>query len=451
MNLIETRLTGVPGLLFLLAASVSTAQAIDRDLARFASAKQAQVRDYAQTLTNKVPAAVWSLFDAVRVDDWETATNLAARLEKASGRYADSVTNATISPALHSLIWPPISEMIGAYDQFHTWDPKCLQRFGQGIIESIPRGSVYFGGTDPGRFVISAMSESHREGKPFFTLTQNQLADLSYLEYLRKMYGDRLKIPTREESEKAFKDYLVDAEKRLKTRKLKPGEDVRVVNDRVQVSGQVGVMEINGLLARTLLNKNSGRDFYIEESLALDWMYPHLSPHGLVLRLHAKPIEGLDPAEVGRDMVYWKKLTGELVGDWLTEKTSVKQVCDFADRVYRAKDLEGFKGDEGFVKNEQAQKGFSKLRAAIAGVYLWRGEHARDASEKDQMHTAADLALRQAFALCPSSPETVYRYTKFLSDLNRPDDAFLAAKTALRIAPEEGYLQQLVQTLSKAD
>src|SRR5712691_9651210 len=173
---------------------VVSASAVDLDLARFATAKQNQLRDYAQTVTNKVPSIVWSLFDAVRVDDWETATNLAARIDRASGRYTNSTPDQSISPALHTLIWPPIQEMIGAYEQFHNWDNHWLHRFGREIINSIPRGSIYFGGTDPGRFIVTALCESHREGKPFFTLTQNQLVDGTYLAYLRKMYGRSLYI-----------------------------------------------------------------------------------------------------------------------------------------------------------------------------------------------------------------------------------------------------------------
>ena len=61
---------------------VGAACAVDPDLGRFATAKQRQVREYAEALTNKLPSIVWSFFDAVRVDDWETATNLAARLDQ---------------------------------------------------------------------------------------------------------------------------------------------------------------------------------------------------------------------------------------------------------------------------------------------------------------------------------------------------------------------------------
>jgi hypothetical protein len=434
-----------------LVIPLAKASAIDPDLGRFATAKEAQVREYSQGLTNKVPSVVWSLFDAVRVDDWETATNLAARIDKASHRYTNSATDSATSPALQTVIWAPISEMIGTYDQFHNWDSKWLHRFGREIIDSIPKGSIYFGGTDPGRFIISALSESHREGKPFFTVTQNQLADQTYLEYLRKIYGHKLYIPTVEDSQKAFQEYVTDAQQRLKDGKLKPGEDVRFVGERVQVSGQVAVMEINGLLAKIILNKNPARECFIEESFALDWMYPHLLPHGLIFELHAKPLTELRLETIQKDRAYWKAFTGELIGDWITEKTSVKEICDFADKTYLRKDLKGFKGDAGFAKNTEAQKCFSKLRSSIGGLYVWRAQNARDADEKRQAENAADLAFRQAYALCPYSPEALFRYTSLLLQVNRTDDAIMAAKTSLRFDPDSISFQELLRSLHRKE
>ena len=80
-------------LALLLAAEV---QAVDLDLARFATVKQNQIRENAETLTNKVPAIVWRFFDALRVDDWETATNLAGRIQQASGRYPNSLESESL-------------------------------------------------------------------------------------------------------------------------------------------------------------------------------------------------------------------------------------------------------------------------------------------------------------------------------------------------------------------
>jgi len=127
-------------------------------------------------------------------------------------------------------------------------------------------------------------------------------------------------------------------------------------------------MAINGLLLKTILENNADREFYLEESFALDWMYPQLSPHSLIFKLHQKPISALDPVDVRKDEAYWKKLAGELVGDWIKEKTSVKELCDFADPIFLSKDLKDFKGDTAFAKNEEVQKTFSKLRSSLAGL-----------------------------------------------------------------------------------
>jgi hypothetical protein len=426
------------------------ATALDRDLARFVTTKETQARKFAESQTNKVPSITWSFFDAVRVDDWETATNLAARLHHASGRYLGFRPDS-VSASLQTPIWQTISETLGAYELFHDWDNKWLHRFGREIIESIPKGSIYFGGTDPGRFVISALSESHVEGRPFFTVTQNQLADSTYLDYLRQMYGGKIAIPTVEDSQSAFNEYVTNAQERLKAGRLKPGENVRMVDGRVQVSGQVAVMEINGLIARILVEKNPDRQFYVEESFPLDWMYPHLSPHGLILELHRKPLSGLREADVQKSHDYWKQLVGELIGDWITDKTSVREICSFCQKVYLQKDLSGFKGDAAFAGNKEAQKTFSKLRSSIGGLYAWRAGLARDHDEKDRMTGSAELAYKQALALCPYSPEAVFRYCNLLVSERRTGDAILIAETCIRLEPENELVRDLVKSLRKAE
>ena len=426
------------------------AGAVDLDLARYATAKENQVRDYALALTNPVPDIVWRFFDAVKADDWETATNLAGRINQASGRYADGTEDAKISPALRTVIWPPISEMVGTYEQFHNWDNKWLHRFGREVMGSIPRDSIYFGGTDPGRFIISALEETAAPENRFFILTQNQLVDESYLENIHELYDPKINLPTPQDAQKAFQDYVTDAQARLQNGGLRPGEQFQMINGQAKVSGLVAVMTINGLLARTIFDRNPGHEFFVEESYPIEWMFPYLSPHGLILQLHAKPLEELSETEVRQDQEYWRKFTGELIGDWLTEQTRMKELCDFAGRVYLDKNLAGFKGDAGFAKNDPAQKCFAKLRSAQAGVYAWRAAQAADMNEKIRMQKAADRAFAQAFALCPYSPETVFRYTDLLLAVHRPDDAFLMVKTALLLDPDNLQLKQLIEAVRKA-
>ena len=55
-----------------------------------------------------------------------------------------------------------------------------------------------------------------------------------------------------------------------------------------------GVMAINGILCRMLFDHNKdSHDFYVQESYVIDWMYPYLEPHGLILKLNKEPSDSL--------------------------------------------------------------------------------------------------------------------------------------------------------------
>ena len=143
--------------------------------------------------------------------------------------------------------------------------------------------------------------------------------------------------------------------------------------------------------------------------------------------------------------------TGELIGDWITEETTVAAVCEFGEKVYLRKDLTDFKGDPAFAQNEEARKTFAKLRSAIGGLYAWRAEQAQTPGEKQRLTTEADLAFRQALALCPDLPEAVFRYVNLLLAQKRKADARLVAGTFSRLAPKDENLQQLQTKINGAE
>jgi len=425
------------------------ATAMDPDLGQFLYAKQQQIRHFSDTADKRIPGIIWRFYDAAGVEDWETTSNLFNQISAASQRYNRATNDSAITPALDTALWPPIAESDGACEQFHEWNNRWLHRYGKEIINSIPPGSVYFGGTDPGRFIISALCESQVTGKPFFTLTQNQLADSSYLEYLRSMYGKQIKIPSMGDAQQAFEDYTADVVRRQAEGLLRPGEDVKIVDGRIQVAGPVAVMAINGLLVRKILDDNPSREFYVEESFPLEWMYPYLTPHGLIFQFNNKPRPAITEAELLKDRRYWKDLTDETLGNWLDEKTSVKELCDFAYKYGLGQRLANYPGDKEFAANDEARKCFSKLRSSLAGMYAWRTQNAADADERRRMYEAADYAFRQSYAFCPCSPEVVYRYVNLLLAHQRTDDAILIVKTVLRLTPDNGQLRDLLSQLEK--
>jgi hypothetical protein len=221
------------------------------------------------------------------------------------------------------------------------------------------------------------------------------------------------------------------------------------VDGKIQVQGQIAVMAINGLLVKMIFDKNPGREFYIEESFPLDWMFPNLSPNGLIMKINRQPLTELSEEMVRRDHEYWRGRVAGMLGDWLSGETSVQKVAEFAEKVYARKDLNGFKGDPRYVENDYACKCFSKWRSGIAGIYTWRvgalngvptpPEYlARAGADRERMIKEADFAFRQAFALCPYSPEAVFRYVNFLKSQNRASDALRIAEAAQHCAPPMG-------------
>ncbi len=418
---------------------------LDPRLQKYFAAKEQHAHRLVDQLKLAVDPQTWDYFAAGIKGNWSTVLELYHDFRKRSGQY-----NGTfVDPLVRTPVWQTVNETYGAYEAFARMNVKFVDAFARDIVDSIPR-----------RWIITAFCKSHAEADPFFVLTQNALADGSYLAYLRAMYGTKLYMPTDADSKQAFDEYVADAKKRLKAGRLKPGENVSFASEeddlvaeedkKVQVSGQVAVMSINALIARTIFDKNPGREFYIEESFPLDWMYPYLSPHGLIMKINRQPLKEMTDAIVEKDRKYWQKQTAALIGDWLRADTGVKAICEFADLIYGQRDFEGLKGDVKYVNagaGYNPQLIYAKLRVAQASVYAWHADHAATPKEKQRMARAADFAFRQAIALGPRSPEAVAGYVNFLREQHRLNDARLVANTGAGMAPGDGGLHRLAEDL----
>ena len=410
-----------------------------------------------------------------------------------------------------------------------------------GIYPEMTRNAILFGGTDPGRFCPTYMifcesfiphacqpaEDQKFDRRDVYIITQNALADGTYLQYIRAQYfrsaekdpvffselfkylvglpfspdtassvvnSGPLKLisgaiyyaldvpftdlgasiekrrraegvyppkeiytPSPEDSQEMFEEYTADVQRRQALNQLKPGEDVTVNNGRVQVSGQVAVMEINGLLCRVIFDHNPTNEFFVEESFPLDWMYPYESPFGVIMKINRNPLPELTPDIFQKDHEFWSKYSQRLIGNWITYDTTVQQIADFAEKLYVHNNYEGFTGDPRFIRDDDGQKAFSKLRSSIAGIYAWRcfpqtcppEYRQKTPADQDALIKETDFAFKQSFAFCPYSPEAVYRYVNFLLQLNRLDDALIVAKTCLKLDPFNDQISDLIKTLNK--
>ena len=446
----------------------------------------------------------------------------------------------------HDMFTPPFKDADGKL----SYDPKRRSEMmkdpakAKVIYPEMARDAILYGGTDPGRFCPTYMifcesfvpprckpNDPNFDRRDVYIITQNALADGTYLMYIRSHYNKstqiqydtpffkevfqrllvsdpkereyvvspiskmayefldkplislgnsiekrrraegvyppkEMYIATPEDSQRCFQEYMADAQRRLEQGLLRPGEDVRPVRDasgatRVQVSGQVAVMAINGLLTKVMFDKNPTNEFYVEESFPLEWMYPHLTPFGVIMKINRQQFTSLPEEVLRQDHEFWSDYSERLIGNWITYDTSVKEIVDFVEKTYLRRDFTGFKGDRKFVRDDQAQKAFSKLRSSIAGIYAWRlgmnGAPITDDqrkclpksnAERERLLKEADFSFKQAFAFCPYSPEAVFRYMQVLLSANRLDDAILVVQTAQKLDPNNG---QLGETLKKLE
>jgi hypothetical protein len=243
--------------------------------------------------------------------------------------------------------------------------------------------------------------QSHKEGRPCFVLTQNALADQTYLACLASMFTNHIYVPTSADSQQAFQAYLVEAQRRAEAGTLKRAENVVVAGGRVSVSGVAAVMEINALLVKTIFDRNTQHEFYLEQSWPRTWTYPHLVPQGPIFRINREPLTRLPDSVLQADRAYWSNQCARLIGQSFAGPASVQAVCDFAEKTYGQRNLTG--GDPQYLQDPSAQEYLSKLRYAVADLYLWRCSETREVAEKQRMFDECLLAFGQAFALGPAN------------------------------------------------
>ena len=385
------------------------------------------------------------------------------------------------------------------------------------LYPSMTKNAILFGGTDPGRFnptymifCESFLPPSKKPRDPEFDrrdvylITQNALADKTYLDYIRAHYfrsaqkdppffqemlrsekSKQLKrtnllarlaapldwamtafghsveearrakrlypeveiyTPSNLDFHNALKEYEKELEQKRLLNQLKPGDG----------EGMVLVLAINSILAKLIFDKNPEREFYIEESFQMDWMFPHLTPFGIILKLNREPVKAITEEMMDRDREFWGRYMERLIGNWITTETTVEELANFARKVYLRGDLQNYPGDTKFLRESWAQKAFSKLRSAIGGVYAFRLSpqcppelRPQTLEEERRLLEEAELAFRQAFALCPYSLEAVVRYANLLLTVGRVEDALLLTEVCFEFDPENAQLPNLHAQLNR--
>ncbi|HEY4415443.1 MAG TPA: DUF2723 domain-containing protein, partial [Verrucomicrobiae bacterium] len=439
----------------------------------------------------------------------------------------------------HDMFTPPFTDTDGklSYDNARRAELMKDPEKAKLIYPEMARNTILFGGTDPGRFcptyIIFCESfiphycqpkqDQKFDRRDVYIITQNALADGTYLNYLRAQYnrsqqidppffgrlfryiccltlgvgkypggvildgqetggGDSgnalvewvskvlyttLDVPflkwgsyieTKRRAEGVYppKEIYIPsvADSQNCFQQYAQQKQLASADGRIQISGQVDVMNINGLLCKVIFDQNPTNEFYVEESFPLDWMYNYETPFGVIMKVNRQPVTELSEDVFRRDHEFWSKYSERLCGNWITYDTSVKAIADFCERTYIQNNYKGFIGNRAFVRDEDGQKAFSKLRSSQAGMYAWRCSpqcppefRQKSAASQAALIKETDFAFKQAFAFCPFSPEAVIRYVQFLVPLGRFDDAIIVAETCHKLDPYNDQITGLIEQL----
>ncbi len=376
-------------------------------LSQFARGRRDLVYALAKRFKVEVPDDVKRFFEAVEGGRWEEID--AAHNALLAGRDLNTPRSAEV----HS-IWRAIQETWGSAREAHDWPAQRLLDYGNSVLGALRPGMIYVGGTDPGCFIPTFLNET-AEGEHHIVLTQNALADGSYLDYLNVLYGDRLATLTHDDSQRAFDEYVADARKRLEhdqqfpnePKQIRPGEDISITDNKVQVSGQIAVMSINEKLFQTLMEKNPDASFAMEQSFPFTSTYANATPLGPIMELRVQDERNaLSPERAAQSVDYWRGVAQELLSD------------------------------SESANSANARLAYAKMASDQAALLLNRNYSAE-----------AEQALRLATEIGPSSPEAVFRYVNLLIGQNRIATGLSVAEAAAKAAPDNTQFQDLVAQL----
>jgi tetratricopeptide (TPR) repeat protein len=361
-------------------------------LNQFASDRLRITRAMAKRHQVELPDEVDQFFNAVAAGRWQELNELYHTLEKI--RDGDDKLRS---------VWPPMMETLLVAECAHSWPAQKLLDYGQATLGSLSPGMIYVGGTDPGRGIPTLLNETSG-GERHVLLTQNALADVSYLDYVRFLYGDQLTLPTEADSKQAFDSYLADAQRRFQhdqqfpdePKQVLPGESIQSIpgagmdssenpTPQIEVSGNVAVMSINERIFQGILDKNPGASFAVEESYPFLSTYASATPLGPLMELQSPNAQnGLTLDTAGDALDYWRGASEQLQTD-----------------------AEAPEGSE-------VRKSYSHMAVAQANLLASQNYPAE-----------AEATYRIAMELEPSSTEAVYGLSTLLGQSGRLDEAQL--------------------------
>lgn len=278
------------------AIPTDAAAAVRRLQTRFLSIQRRRLQDYAAFRGIAVPQAALDFLAAAERRDFDGLKRLYLAFFQENGI-------PDLPEETRHILRPWITEVFGVEEQLREWPAGALLGYGRQVLDSIPAGAVYLGGTDEGRFIPTFLNTTAAE--PGIVLTQNGLANASYREYLGFLLGDRVQLPTAAQVDAAFARVLEEQGER--------GPD-----GRRTMGGGRAVMAINDLVVRAIADSNPDLRFAVQESGPMPSTYPGASLAGSLYQFGVpvlSPSAGELTSMAAAAAEKWQETLGRLQSD----------------------------------------------------------------------------------------------------------------------------------------
>lgn len=300
------------------------------------------------------------------------------------------------------------------YDGCSQRDRWFGWQFGHDMLKDLPRDSVVFGGTDPGRFVPTYMilGESPQpphvkrdpgfDRRDLYIITQNGVGEPLYRRYLEDHYG-----PNRPKVANAFERWLGRETIYPKKPLVFPTEQEieAAIREEAKKSkdSQWDPFLPHSVVTRLIWDKNRDQhEFFVEESYPLEWSYDHAMPNGLSYRILREPVKEIPADVVAADIAFWQDYAGRLLNN------------------------------PDYLKDFDAQRSFSKLRTTTGHIYRHR-----------KMMKEAETAYRQALALWTANMEVLVALSDILWERRAFDEFIQLVSAANEADPNSTSLWKL--------
>lgn len=355
-------------------------------VASFTRARQELIADMARHFQVEVPEGVGQFMAAAAGGDWGEikrlyGTLMAARDSGQGGRDLE-------------VLWPAVRDTYGALEASKSWDPKELLSYGQAVLSSLRPNMVYLAASDAARSIPMLLNETSGADRRV-VLSQKNLADGSYLDYVNFQFGTQLTPLNREDTQKGLQAYSEELQRRRNAG----------VNE---TGGAATVAGVNETMLRTLMDKNPSLAFAVEDPSLVSSLPDNVVPLGPMMEVRGSGAEALLPARAAESVGYWRETAQRLQADSALEADS------------------------------STRRAYATMAVAQANLFA-----------KKKLGSEAEQAYRLAQQIAPTMLEPVSRLSKYLVSQGRQADALKVIEDFGRQNEGQAYnVEQLRKSLS---